>query len=234
MTPVLSVMGLHKLTAGDCYTYLTRQVAAQDVTDRGRGGLEAYYSEHGESPGLWLGRGLASLPGFEGGVVTEAQMVALFGHDRHPDAVRVEAELGANGASERDVRAAIGLGRACRTPDEALPFHRDLADLYAAWNETEGRPAGAALPDEVRARLRTGLARDGVILRFGRPPADARELSGYLAKSSAGRRMPVAGYDLTFTPVKSVSALWALSSPDVATAIEAAHISAYTDVLAWL
>src|SRR5690349_12854958 len=99
-------MGLHKLTAGEGYTYLTRQVAAQDVTDRGRGGLEAYYSEHGETPGVWLGRGLTGLPGFEGGVVTEAQMVALFGHGQHPDAVRLTAELRAAGVGEQELRGA--------------------------------------------------------------------------------------------------------------------------------
>ncbi len=43
-------MGLHKLSAGDGYTYLTRQVAAMDATGRGPGTLESYYSEHGEAP----------------------------------------------------------------------------------------------------------------------------------------------------------------------------------------
>ena len=55
-------MGLHKLTAGDGYTYLTRQVAAQDATHRGYDDLGAYYSEKGETPGVWMGRGLASTP----------------------------------------------------------------------------------------------------------------------------------------------------------------------------
>jgi hypothetical protein len=32
-------MGLHKLTAGDGYTYLVRQVAALDATERGYGSL---------------------------------------------------------------------------------------------------------------------------------------------------------------------------------------------------
>jgi hypothetical protein len=33
------VMSLHKLTAGDGYTYLTRQVAAADATDKGHTSL---------------------------------------------------------------------------------------------------------------------------------------------------------------------------------------------------
>jgi len=50
-------MSLHKLTAGDGYTYLTRQVAAQDATQRGYAGLGDYYAQRGESPGVWMGRG---------------------------------------------------------------------------------------------------------------------------------------------------------------------------------
>lgn len=44
-------MGPHKLSAGDGYTYLTRQVAAADDTHRGRGSLCAHYEQKGESPG---------------------------------------------------------------------------------------------------------------------------------------------------------------------------------------
>ena len=52
---------LHKLTAGDGYLYLIRQVAAADSTERGRNTLSEYYSAEGESPGHWVGTGLASL-----------------------------------------------------------------------------------------------------------------------------------------------------------------------------
>ena len=46
-------MGVHKLTAGSGYDYLTRQVAALDATEKGHVGLAAYYTERGESPGAW-------------------------------------------------------------------------------------------------------------------------------------------------------------------------------------
>jgi hypothetical protein len=36
-------MTLHKLTAGDGYAYLTRQVAAHDSTDLGPRSLSEYY-----------------------------------------------------------------------------------------------------------------------------------------------------------------------------------------------
>jgi hypothetical protein len=41
---------LRKLTAGDGYLYLIRQVAASDSTERGRNTLSEYYSAKGESP----------------------------------------------------------------------------------------------------------------------------------------------------------------------------------------
>ena len=51
---------------------------------------------------------------------------------------------------------------------------------------------------------------------------------------TAGPRVSVAGYDLTFSPVKSVSALWALADPGVAAQGEAAHTAAVTDTIGWL
>ncbi|MGX5653380.1 MobF family relaxase [Geodermatophilus nigrescens] len=68
----------------------------------------------------------------------------------------------------------------------------------------------------------------------GRPPADARELSGFVARASRPAIRAVAGWDLTFSPVKSVSALWALAPRAVAAQVEAAHAAAVADTLGWL
>lgn len=54
-----------------------------------------------------------------------------------------------------------------------------------------------------------------------RDPADARELAGTIARHSRARTSAVAGFDLTFSPVKSVSTLWAVADRPVAAAIEA-------------
>ena len=73
-------MSLHKLTAGSGYDYLTRQVAALDATDKGRTGLASYYTERGESPGVWVGSGMEGIDGLDvGDPVTAEQMRALFG-----------------------------------------------------------------------------------------------------------------------------------------------------------
>ena len=60
-------MSLHKLTAGSGYDYLTRQVAAMDSTEKGYTGLASYYTERGETPGVWVGSGCDAIrPGFTG------------------------------------------------------------------------------------------------------------------------------------------------------------------------
>ncbi|MBA2507382.1 MAG: relaxase domain-containing protein [Nocardioidaceae bacterium] len=69
-------MTVHKLSAGDGYRYLTRQVASADQR-RGGAGLAGYYSATGTPPGRWLGASAADLG--VSGQVSEPQMVALFG-----------------------------------------------------------------------------------------------------------------------------------------------------------
>ncbi len=137
-------MTVHKLTAGDGYSYLTRQVASADSRRAGQA-LSDYYAESGSPPGRWLGTGAASA-GVHG-VVDEAQMLALFGRGEHP-------------------------------------------------------VSGAALG----ARMTR--------------PNDTRR--------------PVAGYDLVFSPVKSVSLLWALGDEATRTLVKQAHDAAVLDILGWL
>ncbi len=228
-------MSLHKLTAGDGYSYLTRQVAAQDSTERGLSGLAEYYSEKGEAPGVWLGRGTAGLAGFDvSQPVGERQMVALFGEGRHPDADRIEAAVIAAGGSVRAALSASRLGRAFQAERAPGAFRVQLALRFAQVNSVAGRPRLAALPDDERAAVRTQLAKEMFADEYGRAPADARELSGFLARSGRPSSRAVAGYDLTFTPVKSVSALWAVADPVTAEVIERAHTQVVAETLAWL
>ncbi|MGY1829048.1 MobF family relaxase [Geodermatophilus sp. SYSU D01180] len=229
-------MSLHKLTAGDGYTYLTRQVAALDATERGHAGLGDYYSQRGESPGTWAGRGLAGLTGvLAGQPVGEEQMRALFGQGRHPDAERLESEARAAGRSPPEARAAGALGQPFRLYSTApAGFRARCSQQFAAVNAARGRPRDAPLPAEERARIRTEVARTQFAAAHGRPPGDARELSGFIARASRPATRAVAGWDLTFSPVKSVSALWALAPPKVAAQVEAAHAAAVADTLAWL
>jgi hypothetical protein len=157
-------MSLHKLSAGDGYTYLTRQVAAVDDTNRGYSSLGAYCEQKGESPGVWLGSGLDSLGGSVPefrvtGAVTEAQMTALFGEGRHPNADVIERRLQGEGVRGRTLDRATKLGQEYRTYD-SNPFRERLAARYREHNQRLDRAHGAPIEADVRARIRTELARE--------------------------------------------------------------------------
>ena len=151
------MMNLHKLSAGNGYTYLTRQVAANDAADTGYGNLGEYYSERGESPGVWLGRGLAGLDDGPrpGELVREGQMVALFGQCRHLNADAIEQAAAAHG-----VEARTELGRPFAVRAASSEFRRELARRIVAYNRERGDRPGRAVADDVRARLRPELGRE--------------------------------------------------------------------------
>ncbi len=48
---------------------------------------------------------------------------------------------------------------------------------------------------------------------YGRDPLDVAELQGAIARWSKRAPEAVAGFDESFSPPKSVSALWALANP---------------------
>ena len=225
-------MSLHKLTAGDGYTYLTRQVAAADASSRGRQTLGDYYAEKGESPGRWVGAGAVTLG--VAGIVAEPQMVALFGEGRHPDADRVQADLLAAGERISAALRATQLGRpfAQFAPTSAWP--QRLAQALGDHNVSRGRPQRDPVSAEDRATVRTELARRMFEEQHGRAPADTRELSGFIARVSRPAHVAVAGYDLTFSPVKSVSTLWAIAPREISEVIAEAHRSAVEDAVRWL
>ena len=60
------------------------------------------------------------------------------------------------------------------------------------------------------------------------------ELSGFVAQQSRPDSSAVAGFDLTFSPVKSVSTLWAVAPRELSERIEAAHDAAVTRTLEFL
>src|ERR1035437_8152597 len=201
-------MSIHKLTAGSGYDYLTRQDAAQDATEKGHTGLASYYAERGETPGQWIGSGVAGIDGLDAGdVVTAQQMQALFGSGHHPLAEQRREQLQGPGLSDRDYQGVTRLG---------VPFQVFSGDVSAFRLEVAKRIAGVFRPGPVG------------------PPQDARELAGLIARQSRPKPAAVAGFDLTFSPVKSVSTLWAIADPQVAARIELAHQGAVKDALAFI
>ncbi|HPE12018.1 MAG TPA: MobF family relaxase [Actinomycetota bacterium] len=228
-------MTVHKLTAGSGYDYLTRQVAAQDATERGHSGLASYYSAKGEAPGVWVGSGMANLEGLDAGdPVTEEQMRNLFGSGRHPLAERLREAAAEQGADPSGQERATWLGTPYKVYSDVSEFRRRVAQRVAIVNVQRGLSADAPGSVEDRARIRTQVAVELFREEFNRDPADARELAAAIARHSRPATTAVAGFDLTFSPVKSVSALWAVADRPVAAAIERAHQLAVQDALTYL
>lgn len=196
------MMTLHKLHAGDGYTYLTRQVAAGDERRSAGQELADYYTATGNPPGRWMGAGAQDLA--VAGKVAEAQMRALFGRGMHPDAEQV-------------IALEIAAGRPKQEGEKAAKLGRSFPN-YAALE-----------PRNDRIKRRVQDFQD----RHSREPTKV-ERSRIEAQEARKDRHAVAGYDLVFTPIKSASLLWALSSAPTREQIEAAHHEAVADTLAWL
>lgn len=235
---------LHKLSAGDGYTYLTRQVAAADSTELGSNSLADYYSAKGESPGQWRGEGLTSLSHVAAGdQVTEEHMLALFGVGEHPAAERIYDEVRAREEAKGvDPKVAIKAAEKARRlgakygdfKDDPSEFIVRVTRAYRDFNKERGVARDAVIPDAERAAIRTRIGRETFTELHGRAPIDSRELSGHIARMSRPPRKAVAGYDVTFSPVKSVSTLWALAPREVAETVEAAHQAAVEDAMDWI
>lgn len=187
-------MTMHKLSAGAGYRYLLKSIATADCRQPAAASAPGYYTEAGNPPGRWIGRGLAGLGATTtatdgasglraGAVVDEEAMGRLFGHGRDP-------------------LTDAALGRAYWT---SVPAAERVAGAVAAL------PAGmdpTARDRSVEAITRVELARDT-------PHA-------------------VAGFDLTFTVMKSVSTLWALADPVMRLSIYDAHTTAVAQALEFL
>ena len=141
-------------------------------------------------------------------------MTALFGEGRHPDAQRIEADMRRCRARHAGDPGGHPVGDAVlRYKTPATSSGRRCAEAFEAHNAALGVPRDWPVPAEERAAIRTRLAREMFAAEYDRDPSDARELSGFLARVSRQATTSVAGYDLTFSPVKSVSTLWALAPP---------------------
>lgn len=221
------MMTVHVLHAGDGYTYLTRQVAAGDHSVRRSEDLTEYYTAEGNPVGEWLGSGLANLG--VSGPVSEAQMQALFGEGLHPDAAIRAAVAG--GASPEDAVQASRLGRRFpRIQHQSDGWDEAVAGAYAQFAAENGRTPEVGVERDL---IRWNIAAERIAANLKRPGTDA-EVATHLSQMGKAPRQPVAGYDLVFTPVKSVSLLWALGDLDTSRQAREAHNAAWQATVAWL
>lgn len=202
--PAMLTVG--RVAAGAGCKYLTEQVAAgkDDFAELSPAQALSYYSDtraHGESLGQWLGRGLDTL-GLSVGPVSASELENLIGKARHP---HFDELLHAE---------ALRL-----LTDQSLSNAERHAALAAAEkNLYLGR--AFAIYEPAAARAERAVADLG---------ADADEASRDAIRAQVlaeGDRQAVAAYELTFTPVKSVSVLAAAGGEAVWAEVMAAHRAA--------
>ena len=223
------MMTVHILSAGDGYAYYTSETATGDVKRDPQRELGDYYTAEGTPPGVWVGSGLAALG--VTGTVTEEQMKALFGEGLHPDAERIISDAQATGKSVQEAQAAAKLGRGYYAFEQGNSGLRAAIDEgYARFERTEHREPTADERRVIRVREGAQAFREAK----GRPPADKEELGRFITAASRPPQQAVAGFDLVFSPAKSVSTLWALGDSDTRKLIEAAHEAAIADTVGYL
>lgn len=143
-------MTLHKLHAGDGYTYLTRQVAAGDERRSPGQQLTDYYLASGNPPGRWMGSGAADL-GITG-TVREDQMRSLFGRGLHPDAEQIMALEQAAGTPTDTAAQTAKLGRAFPQYQPLAPRAERVAARLAAFEVEHGHPPSAIVRSKIQAQ----------------------------------------------------------------------------------
>jgi conjugative relaxase-like TrwC/TraI family protein len=222
-------MTMHILSAGDGYAYYTSEIATGDVPREVGRELGDYYTAEGNPPGIWMGSGLDALG--VSGVVTEEQMKALYGEGLHPDAERIIAEAQAAGASVDEATAAAKLGRAYYAYGAGGSELREkITEGYARFERINHREPDAAERRVIRTREGARAFRAAK----GREPADTEELGRYITAASRPTQQAVAGFDLVFSPAKSVSTLWGLGDDETRRTIEQAHEEAIADTVKYL
>jgi DNA primase catalytic core len=197
--------------------------------------LTDYYMQHGNPPGQWVGSGLEQLG--VSGQVLEKQMKSLFGQGRHPDADRLEVEALARGLSKQDAERAGRLGRAFPEfkgkADDG--YRQALEAAFAAFATENDRPPEAGIErDLIRWNVARALAQQEHNDKGAPGELSDQDVATWLAKRGQQPRKAVAGYDLVFTPVKSISVLWGLGDAATREAITKAHTQAWRDTLAWI
>nr|WP_244883682.1 MobF family relaxase [Streptomyces zhihengii] len=213
-------MTANAFTAGR-QRYYRRNIARGD----GAPGAELTVSSSapGVPPGVWHGQAARAL-GLSG-IVSDAQMRALYGLGMHPDAEEIAAhELGAGASLKRAMTAAI-LGPAVPHLAELSPLDQEIEHV----SDRLCRPLTKAETKDVRMRCaaRTFEA------EYHRTPADGAELGRYLAARSGPQRRAVTGYDLTFSS-EELSLLFALGGPEVRRIVLEVLAQARTETLAWI
>lgn len=219
-------MSFRAVHAGSGYQYLLRSVATNDAADATveEGKLSNYYQAKGTPPGRWIGSGLKALrseTAAEGVEIEADQMEALYGLGYHPDAHKMLAD----GASLEDCK----LGGKFPVYANDVPVLQELRDAERAMVGEVGR----ILTVEERSELAVSIGRKHYVAATGYESSSDKDVIDWVNEQRDQVKQAVAGFDLTFSPAKSVSVLWALADERTASKIAACHHEAVAEVLGW-
>lgn len=225
------MIGVRKLSPGG-YEYLTGSVACADRGLEAGESLADYYVSHGYPPGMWFGKGAASLG--VSGEVTREQMLALFGEGRHPDADRIQAEMIAAGHTEAEALAATKLGSRFAQYDGLDELRSRVIEAYKQHNLDHNRPPGAPIDETTRAGIRREVQAQAYAEKHDGQQPSEDQLVRWLAEQKKAMKTATAGFELVFAPPKSVSVVWALGDEQTRELVVSLHRQAVIDTLTYL
>ncbi|MFF8618814.1 MobF family relaxase [Streptomyces sp. NPDC015350] len=205
--------------------YYRRNIALGD----GAQGTEPTVSSAvpGVPPGVWHGQAAAAL-GLSG-IVSDAQMRALFGLGMHPNARAIVARELSEGASLKRAMKAARLGPALPQLAEVSPLDKEIEQVLQHVSEQLCRPLTKAETKDLRMRC----AARAFEAEYHRAPADGAELGRHLTARTGPQRHAVTGYDLTFSN-EELSLLFALGGPEVRRIVLQVLAQARSETLIWL
>ncbi|WP_158892661.1 MobF family relaxase [Amycolatopsis anabasis] len=224
-------MGFRTLSPGG-HEYLTRSVACGDAQLEPGELLSDYFLSHGYPAGQWFGVGADELG--VTGEVTAAQMNALFGEGRHPDADEIEADMIADGASAAEAEQATRLGRRFPRYGGTDHLRSEVIAAFKKHNRDNGRRPGAPIDEDTRAEIRRLVQVKAFKEDTGKDPVDGNDLKRWLAQKQKPLRNAVAGFEVVFEPPKSVSVAFALADKQGRDLIVSLHRQAVRDALSYL
>ncbi|MFB6984596.1 MobF family relaxase [Streptomyces sp. NPDC056297] len=213
-----------KITAGR-ERYYRRNIALGD----GAQGTELTVSSvvPGVPPGVWHGQAAAAL-GLSG-IVSDAQMRALFGLGMHPNAEAIAALELSKGVSLKRAMKAAKLGPAIPQLAESSPLDKEIEQVLEHVSEQLCRPLTKAETKDLRMRT----AARAFEAEYHRAPADGAELGRFLTARTGLQRRALTGYDLTFSN-EELSLLFALGGPEVRRIVLEVLAQARSETLMWL
>ena len=135
--------------------------------------------------------------------------------------------------AEREVKAAHSLKSAAETPhtfETKTPFTKRLEEEHARFNRQNSREPNKDEKREILNRVGGQMFRE----EHRRSPRTSEEFTRWVASQRKPKQQTVAGFDLVFTPTKSVSIAWGLGDETLRKGIEAAHEKAIADALTYL